>query len=179
MSNGPASDHANSEWIAETLLLPALSGEGAVLVTGDLTDTMTHHFEAHQLVPPVRRFRMTEILAGASTGFSHTDALVVSDFRKAEKNNRTVVIRLLGYLRDRSVAKILHLVVNTRQTPEWSMADSLALGFTRRGVAHAKHASYNLYEFNIKSYKTEPDWLNGKNWAHPHLWQVNCESSDT
>ena len=158
------------ESIVETLLLPALTDEGVVLVTGDLVAVLSGHIESHQTAPGLRQLSMTDIMAGASADFSPSQVLLVSDFRQGDQSNRTSVIRLLGYLRDRSLANILHLVINDLQKPEWPLTESLAMGFLRRGGTELNGQSWTLYAFNIKSYKPEPDWLNAKNWAHPHLW---------
>ena len=155
--------------VAEALL-PVLPAEGTVIVTGNMADMLTDHIESQPLSLSVYRCSMADILSGALDNVPHTAAVVISDFRKVDPNHRTVTIRSLGYLRDRSVAKVLHLIINTPLQPQWSLRDSLSLGFVRRAATDTDTLNFALDEFTIENYKSEPDWLNAKDWAHPHLW---------
>jgi hypothetical protein len=45
----------------------------------------------------------------------------------------------------------------------------LALGFT---LAHDDRAAgVRLYHFDLDTYKSVPDWLNARFWAHPERWE--------
>lgn len=151
--------------------MPVLPSATAVLVTGDFTPLLRVFFESHQLASAIKYFTVADIIAGKSAVFPHTDALVISDFREVDRHDRTVLIRLLGCLRDRTVANLFHLVLNSTLKPEWSMGESLAMGFIRRDFIKSDAMNGDLYEFKISSYKTNPDWLNSRDWAHPDLWR--------
>lgn len=44
-----------------------------------------------------------------------------------------------------------------------------ALGFVFIGADTA--GATRLYEYDIDTYKTVPDWLNARYWAHPERWE--------
>ena len=79
---------------------------------------------------------------------------------------------LLARIRDLHAVKVLHLDRCTR----WSLADSLALGFSQLASGcsllgqHGTMVDLTAFEFEIRNYKQVPDWLNAKNWANPELW---------
>lgn len=52
----------------------------------------------------------------------------------------------------------------------WQAADLFALGFTRLGELETDGEPLRLYAFDLNAYKTTPDWLNSRYWAHPELW---------
>ncbi len=45
----------------------------------------------------------------------------------------------------------------------------LALGFER--LYESADGAVHLYGHDIATYKTVPDWLNAKYWAHPESWE--------
>lgn len=45
-----------------------------------------------------------------------------------------------------------------------------SLGFTIR--ASDREHGINLYEYDLDTYKTVPDWLNARYWAHPERWKI-------
>jgi hypothetical protein len=44
-----------------------------------------------------------------------------------------------------------------------------ALGFTLSGTDTAENLS--LYDYDLATYKTVPDWLNARFWANPERWK--------
>ena len=52
----------------------------------------------------------------------------------------------------------------------WADADFIALGMTLVDRVSMEGEDSSLYGFDIDSYKSTPDWLNPKGWAHPELW---------
>ena len=44
-----------------------------------------------------------------------------------------------------------------------------ALGFTLSGTDTA--ANVSVYDYDLATYKTVPDWLNARYWAHPERWE--------
>ena len=84
------------------------------------------------------------------------------------------LIKLLARVRDLHADRVIH-VNNTKMTDTgWTLADSLALGFSQMdNSAIAEPLSEHglqIFEFDIRSYKPAPDWLNAKNWANPEQW---------
>ena len=44
-----------------------------------------------------------------------------------------------------------------------------ALGFTLSGTDTAEHV--RIYDYDLTTYKTVPDWLNARFWANPEHWE--------
>ena len=77
--------------------------------------------------------------------------------------------KLLARLRDLHTDRVLHI----DQGSQWSLADSLALGFSRLVAGDCRNSNrggFSVYRFDLHSYKQAPDWLNARNWANPELW---------
>ena len=79
---------------------------------------------------------------------------------------------LLARIRDLHAVRVLHF----DRCSQWSLADSLALGFSQVAPGcswlsqHGTISGLTAFEFEIRSYKQVPDWLNAKHWANPELW---------
>lgn len=74
---------------------------------------------------------------------------------------------VLAALRDIYARKILLLVA---EDSAWRNADIVGLGFTRLGSFPGSAGRIHVYGFDIATYKTTPEWLNPRYWAHPELW---------
>jgi hypothetical protein len=61
------------------------------------------------------------------------------------------------------------IVVLTESADGPAFNEFLALGFER--VYTSPDGLINLYSHDIASYKSVPDWLNPKYWAHPERWE--------
>ncbi|MGD8710180.1 MAG: DUF6231 family protein, partial [Ectothiorhodospiraceae bacterium] len=76
---------------------------------------------------------------------------------------------LLSRLRDVRARRVL-VVARRDCSSAWSRRSMVGYGFTPFGTAEADGAPAKLYQFDIATYKTTPDWLNARNWANPELW---------
>jgi hypothetical protein len=74
-------------------------------------------------------------------------------------------IRLLGRLIRQSPV----VLVIARENHPLDFNDFLSLGMHR--LAEADAEGRTLYGFDLHTYKTVPDWLNAKYWAHPERWK--------
>jgi len=109
--------------------------------------------------------------------------------------DKSVLTKLLARVRDLHAERTIH--INNCQS--WSLQDSVALGFsqlerpqnstgsiatgetgmvdTENGSASPEElteaAKIQVFEFDIRTYKPAPDWLNAKNWANPEQWDKN------
>lgn len=52
----------------------------------------------------------------------------------------------------------------------WQQTDLLAYGFTLLSSKQWNERRVEVYGFDLATYKTTPDWLNAKYWAHPELF---------
>lgn len=69
---------------------------------------------------------------------------------------------LLAALRDVHARRLLVLA------SEASAVDFKTLGFER--LARYPATQRQLYGFELKNYKSTPDWLNAQYWANPQMW---------
>lgn len=93
--------------------------------------------------------------------------------------DKPAFIRLLGRLRDLHADRIIHVETSCKKQRSgdpandyrrWTLADSLALGYSRRGMVVSDNRQLHIFEFDIRTYKPAPDWLNAKHWANPERW---------
>ncbi len=104
-------------------------------------------------------------------------ALVVHRFDSADVEHKLVIGKhLLSRVRDMFAERVLHLVLSDVVTgtsigqSNWSLADSLAMGFVELCAIPFESSHVTVYDFDIRCYKSEPDWLNARHWAHPERW---------
>ena len=99
---------------------------------------------------------------------------------------KPLLIRLLASLRDLHADRVIHLencqtissmdgaAASLGDCPAedqvWTLSDSLALGFSQCDSVTDENLRLNLFEFDIRTYKPAPDWLNARHWAHPERW---------
>lgn len=79
------------------------------------------------------------------------------------------VMPLLGRLRDVYAGRVLVIGPGDRR-PAWSRQTLIGLGFRGFGASLDGTRRRPWYQFDIVDYKTTPDWLNPRHWAHPELW---------
>ena len=76
---------------------------------------------------------------------------------------------LLGSLKNLHAKRLL---LSHTPSPEWSLQDFLAFAMSELNhyPVNADSPEQQLFEYNIFSYKSVPDWLNNKFWANPNMW---------
>lgn len=78
---------------------------------------------------------------------------------------------LLARLRDLHARKVLVIVAAHLNHTPWDRRSLIGLGFTPHGEAVDEAGErLLLYQFDIATYKTTPDWLSPEHWANPELW---------
>lgn len=78
---------------------------------------------------------------------------------------------LLARLRDVYARKVLVIAAPGQDQGHWDRRALIGLGFTPYGEAiNAAGERLCLYQFDIATYKTTPDWLSPENWANPERW---------
>ncbi len=73
-------------------------------------------------------------------------------------------LHLLGRLRTFTSARVWLMADSTHPLGE---ADYLALGFT----CLPPWRDWRCYAYDLHHYKSTPDWLNARFWAHPERWK--------
>jgi len=126
-----------------------LAGETAVNSFRDLQDTRSHTlktpFSLEQLNDQAR-----------------IDLAIISDL--IETLPKQEAIQWISMVRNRH-AQHLVLITNSERANQqgWQIADYLALGLQQ----HGSHNDYQLFSYNIESYRPKHDWLNSRFWANP------------
>ncbi len=82
---------------------------------------------------------------------------------------KTQLMQLLAKARDLLSSKVVVEHPLERET-DWQEADFLALAMRRRAVTLTEDGEHVFYSYDLKTYKTVPDWLNAKYWANPQMW---------
>lgn len=77
---------------------------------------------------------------------------------------------VLSLARNLLTSRVLHLELPTADDRRWQLTDSLALGYRLVGSGQTEQTHWQLYEFNIVSYKATPGWLNADQWSNPQNW---------
>jgi hypothetical protein len=80
---------------------------------------------------------------------------------------------LLARLRDLHCARLLVLLPasgTATDSGDWSRTELYAYGLALIGECTKKPHNLLIFGFDIQDYKTTPDWLNSKYWAHPELF---------
>lgn len=77
--------------------------------------------------------------------------------------------QLLGRLRNLHAKRLL---LSHPPCDHWALSDFLAFAMTELNhyPADGDLPEWQLFEYNIHSYKSVPDWLNNKFWANPNMW---------
>ncbi|MDR9406012.1 MAG: DUF6231 family protein [Spiribacter sp.] len=76
---------------------------------------------------------------------------------------------LLARLRDLLARQVLVIAPTQAQTT-FNHAGLIGLGFQRWTSPGAEQPERRWYRFDIRDYKSTPDWLNARHWANPELW---------
>ncbi len=113
--------------------------------------------------------RLAQHQAEALPTAGHFDLVVVAELLERLPKNRGE--QLLARLRDIHGGRFLLLLTATPRTEhasQWDGNELLALGLIR--VGSYPDADRHLYRYDLHDYKTTPDWLNPRFWAHPERW---------
>ena len=149
------------------------------------TDPLNMLLLADQPAPLLERLRNTESLQegqfeGLTTAAVAAHPRIPGDRRWSlvcvlePAIDKPSLIRLLAGIRDLHADRVIHVNSNS----DWSLADSLALGFSQRdepanpqlNPEPQNKPAWQIFEFDLHNYKPAPDWLNAKNWANPERW---------
>lgn len=76
----------------------------------------------------------------------------------------------LAALRDRCQGRLV--VEENNAAPVLSESHYFALGFRRQEQPGEANQAVDLFAYSLRDYKTPPDWLNAKYWAHPERWNL-------
>ena len=111
-----------------------------------------HDIDTQYIASPTR-FAQCVRCSGSDTGIASTAA----------------VLQMLAMCRDR-VAKRVFVKIDKQLSAEGLRRENLfALGFYGVDIGQGGQ----LYAYSMRGYKSVPDWLNAKYWAHPERWKAS------
>ena len=140
-------------------------GPDSVLIIGDTLVSTVQSFMGDG--GSVTCLASAEAAEGVSALDVHDLALVQADTAMPAEG----IDVLLSRLRDLYARKVLVIVSPDLDKGPWRRQALIGLGFTPYGEAtDAEGERLSLYQFDIATYKTTPDWLSPSNWANPELW---------
>ncbi len=84
-----------------------------------------------------------------------------------DRAGRVDAATLLSRLRDVHARRLL---ASLASDSVFQHGDLIGHGLTSLGHFNGPEGDVELFEFDIATYKTTPDWLNSKNWANPQLF---------
>lgn len=113
--------------------------------------------------------RLIEHYAEPPETLGRFDLVIVAEL--LERLDKAHGTQLLARLRDLHGGRFLLIVPpgsQPGQLSHWNSNELLALGLVLAG--HYSDDEHHLYRFDLDDYKTTPDWLNPRFWAHPERW---------
>ncbi|GAB4288171.1 MAG: DUF6231 family protein [Thiohalomonadaceae bacterium] len=137
----------------------------SVLCLGDSCDSTVLEYVA------AAPGRLAQHLAELPETPGRFDLVIVADL--LERLDKTRGTRLLARLRDLHGGRFLLILpggLQAEQSSPWDNNELLALGLILVGRYPATDGARYLYRFDLDDYKTTPDWLNSRFWAHPERW---------
>jgi len=152
------------------------TGNATVLVGAQvepITASLTSSFYDHRFDFVADPMAVIANINANSSG-NQTDSVelvcLLDAFQELTNLNREHV---LCALRDSMVRRILHFEYEPTDEDGWSLTNSLSLGFRRIDKGASSQGPWQLFEFDINSYKSTPGWLNADHWCNPHQWERN------
>lgn len=82
--------------------------------------------------------------------------------------DRTHAAAYIAALRDLHARRVLLFV--PVDAFEWKPTTLLSLGFSHMASYEIEGAAWQAWTYDIRSYKSVPDWLNPRFWANPENW---------
>ena len=151
---------------------------------------LIHQFQPQQIlsIGPAGQELFTSYLAGCPEcslqecisvptleqldGYGRYDLVFVSHV--LESMPKSQAEQLIARLRDLHSERLIIVLPIGKDWPghasHWQQTDMLGLGFSRLAKFQYKQHLVHIYAFDIASYKTTPEWLNGKYWANPEMF---------
>lgn len=77
---------------------------------------------------------------------------------------------LLARLRDVHTSRFCVALCRPRGERRWQAEALIAMGLVLWSSEALNAARLEIYGFDLGTYKSTPDWLNARHWAHPEHW---------
>gem|GEM_PF-618442 len=111
-------------------------------------------------------------LLGALSGQVRFDFVIVRGV--LEHMDADIGAHLLARLRDVHCRRFCVLLEAERNDDQghghWEAAELAAMGLSHWSSEPIADTLYDVYGFDLGTYKRTPEWLNARHWAHPEHW---------
>ncbi len=77
---------------------------------------------------------------------------------------------LLARLRDVHTRRFCVVLDTNDGEHPWQAQELAAMGLSHWSTETTGEATLEVYGFDLGTYKSTPDWLNARHWAHPEHW---------
>ena len=77
---------------------------------------------------------------------------------------------LMASLRDVHARRLCVVLGAHDGEQRWQAPQLIAMGLSHWSSESVNEATVEIYGFDLGTYKTTPDWLNARHWAHPEHW---------
>ncbi len=152
-------------------LLPLLAAQhpATLLAAGPAAAQLARRYTQQTPVTDLKCVATAAEIFALATG-TVFDTVVVAGL--LERLDKATGHNVLGRLRDLHARELfVVLPVGDQATPDtWARNELFALGLELVCTQQRNADSIHLYRYSIDRYKTTPDWLNDRNWAHPELF---------
>lgn len=142
-----------------------------ILVIGSGLESELRNYQAQHPDCTLRHLPLASLEDGL-TGMGHVDMVILH--AALEQVDRPTGTHLLATLRDVHASHVIAVVPAEADWPRpddpWDQTAFFALGMVHAGAYATSLGQKHIYRFDIDSYKTTPDWLSPKDWAHPERW---------
>ena len=81
-------------------------------------------------------------------------------------------VQLVARLRDIHAKRLVLSVLTEGENSaaDWRKTDFLSLGLVQLAENTSNNKKIHVFGYDVLNYKTNPDWLNSRYWAHPELY---------
>ena len=77
---------------------------------------------------------------------------------------------LIARLRDLHTRRFCVVLPTNDGERRWQASELIAMGLAHWSRESVNQATLEVYGFDLGTYKTTPEWLNARHWAHPEHW---------
>jgi hypothetical protein len=143
----------------------------SLLCLGQDAETLTSGYAGRHPALDRRVFDRGDFAQQLAHAGQYDLAVIAGVLEQLDKRQAAIVLSRVRDLHARAMLLLVQVGPSGRDTvSQWERNDFIALGMELLGQFQDDDRSLHLYRFDIHTYKTTPDWLNAKYWAHPELW---------
>jgi uncharacterized protein DUF6231 len=160
----PADCKANVIQFVETL------GPNSILAVGPEAQGLFADYLAVHSECSIRYVAGGDVLEQLTPLGSYGFGFVSHVFEHMDKTSAGTLIARLRDVHTRCFLAIAPSSERIGHNSQWEPIDFISYGMSFVARYETDRGPIGMYKFNIYDYKPAPEWLNGKYWAHPELF---------